>query len=173
MFGLLSIIALVILIVLGLLVTVTIHELGHAVPALLWTREKVVIYIGSFGSRHECFKVKAGRVKFYCKYNPLLWYKGCCLCADDYLSINQHIWFVAAGPIASILETILTWLLINQLQQQDFLRIVVGSIFVVSLGATVYSIIPNPVPKFTPSGYPIYSDSYEIFRLLRRKQRGY
>jgi hypothetical protein len=102
-----------------------------------------------------------------------LWYKGCCLCSDDYLSINQRIWFVAAGPIASILETVLTWLLISNLQQADFLRIVFGSIFVISLGATTYNLFPNPVARYTPSGYPIYSDTYEIFRLLRIKQRRY
>jgi hypothetical protein len=173
MFAILSILALILLLGLAFFVTVTVHELGHAIPALLMTRDEVTIYIGSFGSPYDCFHVRAGRIDFYCKYNPLLWYKGCCFCSDNYLSINQRIWFVAAGPIASVLETLITWLLISNLQQQDFLRILCGSIFVISLGATVYSIFPNPAPRYTASGYPVYSDTYEIFRLLRRKQRGY
>ncbi len=173
MLSFLSIIALIIIVGLAFFVTVTIHELGHAVPALLWTRDEVSIFIGSFGNPYESFHTKIGRIDFYCTYNPLLWYKGCCLCSDDYLSINQRIWLVAAGPIASILETVLTWLLIANLQQADFLRIVFGSLFVISLGATAYSVLPNPVPRYTPSGHAVYSDTYEIFRLVRRKNRGY
>ena len=171
--GVLSIIALALLLGLAFFVTVTVHELGHAIPALLMTRGEVTIFIGSFGNPYQSFNVKIGRINFYCKYNPLLWYKGCCLCSDNYLSINQQIWYVAAGPIASILETILTWFLISNLQQEDFLRIVFGSIFVISLGATGYVLVPNPVPRYTASGYPIYSDTYQIFRLLRLKQRRY
>ena len=173
MTGFLSIPGLAILLAMALFVTVTLHELGHAIAALLMTRDEVTIYVGSFGSPYDCFHIKTGRLDFYCKYNPLLWYKGCCLCSDDYLAIDQHIWFVAAGPIASIIETILAWLLIANLQQSDFLRIISGSIFFISFITTVYLLIPNPVPKYTPSGYAIYSDLYEIFRLFRRKQRGY
>jgi len=173
MFGFLSIIALILLLGVAFFVTITVHELGHAIPALLMTRDEVTIFIGSFGDPYDSFHLKIGRIDFYCKYNLLLWYKGCCLCSDDYLSINQRIGFVAGGPIASILETILTWLLISNLQQEDFLRILFGSIFVISLGATTYSVIPNPVPRYTPSGYAVYSDTYEIFRLLRMKHRRY
>jgi hypothetical protein len=173
MFGLLSFIAFAFLIALAFFVTVTLHELGHAVPALLMTRDEVTIYIGSFGSPYKSFHITIGRLDFYCKYNPLLWYKGCCVCSDDYLSINKRIWFVAGGPIASILGTITTWLLVSNLQEEGFFRIVFGSIFVISLLITVYNLIPNPVPRYTPSGYIVYSDMYQIFRLFRMKNRGY
>jgi len=173
MFGLLSVIALALLLGLAFFVTVTLHELGHAVLALLMTRDEVTIYIGSFGSPYNSFRVTIGRLNFYCKINPLLWYKGCCLCSTNYLSINRHIWYVAGGPIASVLATIGTWLLVSNLQEQAFLRIVFGSIFVISLLVTIYNLIPNPVPRYTPSGFAIYSDTYQILKLLRMKNRRY
>ena len=173
MFELLSIIALVLLVGLAFFVTVTLHELGHAIPALLMTRDEVTIYIGSLGSPYNSFHLTIGRLEFYCKYNPLLWYKGCCLCSDDYLSIDQRIWLVAGGPIASLLETLGTWVLISNLQQEGFFRVVFGSIFVISLGATTYSLFPNPSPRYTSSGYAVYSDTYQIFRLIRMKSRRY
>jgi membrane-associated protease RseP (regulator of RpoE activity) len=173
MFEFLSIIALVLLVGLGFFVTVTLHELGHAIPALLMTRDEVTIFVGSFGSPYKSFRFTMGRLEFYCKYNPLLWYKGCCLCSDDYLSIDQRIWFVAGGPIASFLETVATWLLISNLQQEGFFRVIFGSIFVISLGATAYSLLPNPTPRYTPSGFAVYSDTYQIFRLIRMKNRRY
>jgi hypothetical protein len=173
MFELLSIVALVFLIGLGLFVTVTLHELGHAIPALLMTRDEVTIYIGSIGDPYRCFHFRAGRLEFYCKYNPLFWYRGCCLCFDEYLSIDQRIWFVAGGPIASVLETIGTWLLISNLQEEGFLRVIVGAVFVMSIGATAYSLFPNPAPRYTASGYAVYSDTYQIFRLIRMKKNRY
>jgi hypothetical protein len=169
----LSIVGLAFLLGLAYFVTVTLHELGHAIPALLMTRDEVTIFVGSFGSPYNSFHVTIGRLDIYCKYNPLLWYKGCCLSSVDYLSIGQRIWFVAGGPIASILETIITWLLISNLQGEGFLRILCGSIFVISIGATAYSLFPNPVPRYTPSGYAVYSDPYQIFRLIRMKSRRY
>jgi hypothetical protein len=173
MFGFLSIIALALLLALAFFVTVTLHELGHAIPALLMTKDDVTIYIGSFGSPYNCFRFRIGRAEFYCKHNPLLWYKGCCVHSDNYLSIDQRIGIVAGGPIASILETVLTWLLISNLQHDDFFRIVFGGIFVISLGTTAYSLIPNPTPRYTPSGYAVYSDPYQIFRLIRMKYGRY
>lgn len=173
MFELLSVLAIAFLLGLAFFVTVTLHELGHAIPALLMTRDEVTIYIGSFGSPYNSFHVTIGRLNLYCKYNPLLWYKGCCLCTDHYLSINQRIGFVAGGPIASILGTTITWLLVSNLQNAAFPRIVFGSIFVISLLVTLYSLIPNPVPRYTPSGYTVYSDTYQIFRLLRMKNGRY
>ena len=173
MLAFLSLVALAILIGLGLFITVTFHELGHAFAALLLTDDEVTVHVGSFGNPYNSFNVKIGRIDFYCTKNPLLWYKGCCLCSDDYMSLNERIWLVAAGPIASVLETVLTWYLIGSLQDNDFLRILFGSILVMSLGATAYSLIPNPSPRYTSSGYAIYSDSYEIIRLLRIKRRGY
>jgi len=33
------------------------HELGHAIPALVLTKEKVTIYIGSFGDPNKSLKI--------------------------------------------------------------------------------------------------------------------
>jgi hypothetical protein len=68
----LSIIALALLLGLAFFVTVALHELGHAIPALLMTRDEVTIYIGSFGNPYSSFHFTTGRLKFCCKYNPLL-----------------------------------------------------------------------------------------------------
>jgi hypothetical protein len=135
------------------------------------TRQNVTIYVGSYGSPYKSFHITFGRLTFYCKYNPLLWYKGCCVAVDYDLSINQHILFIAGGPIASLLGTLGSWLLLSMMEQQGFLRVVCGSVFVVSLLITVSIIFPSTRVRYTPSGYPVYNDTYQIFRLLRMKYR--
>jgi len=64
MFGFLSIIALILLLGVAFFVTITVHELGHAIPALLMTRDEVTIFIGSFGDPYESFHFKTGRDRF-------------------------------------------------------------------------------------------------------------
>ena len=166
-----GIIPLALLLAIALFITVTLHELGHAIPALLLTRDEVTIYIGSFGDPYRSFHKTFGRLTFYCKYNPLLWYRGCCFASDYNLSIDQRILFIAGGPIASLIGTFISWLGITLIDQQGFMRVVCGGVFVISLMVTGYILVPNPRPFYTPSGYPVYSDTYEILRLLRRRSK--
>ncbi|SEO00261.1 hypothetical protein SAMN05216436_12835 [bacterium A37T11] len=59
--------------------TVVIHELGHAVPAIFLTKEKVAIYIGSFGDPNKSLHVNIGLLEVWFKYSPFLWGRGLCV----------------------------------------------------------------------------------------------
>ncbi|HVU55715.1 MAG TPA: hypothetical protein VHD83_11715 [Puia sp.] len=166
-----TIIPLALLLGASFFITVALHELGHAIPALFITRGEVTIYIGSLGDPYKCFHFSFGRLVFYCKYNPLLWYKGCCFATDYYLSIDQRLLFTAGGPIASLIGTILTWWLLSITENQDFLRVLTGGIFVLSLLVTLGTLIPLVRVRYTASGHPVYNDGYQIFRLFREKLR--
>jgi hypothetical protein len=166
-----GILPLILLLFVVFFITVTLHELGHAVPALIMTRDEITIYIGSLGDTYKSFHFSFGRLTFFCKYNPFLWYRGCCVVPAGELSIDQELWFVAGGPIASILGTLASWLLVSVAQQIDFLRVVSGGVFVISLLVSLYILFPNPMARYTPSGYPVYSDTYQIYRLLKVKFR--
>jgi len=167
-----TVIPLILLLSVSFFITVLLHELGHAIPALRMTRDDVNIYIGSLGDPDKCFHFFIGRIAVYCKYNPLLWYKGCCFAADAYyLSLNQRLLFIAGGPIASLIGTVLTWLLLSLVENQDFLRILAGGVFVLCLLVTLATLIPLVRVRYTASGQPVYNDGYEIFRLLRAKFR--
>lgn len=135
------------------------------------TMDDVNIYIGSLGDPDKCFHFFIGRIAVYCKYNPLLWYKGCCVHYGQYLSINQKLMITAGGPIASLIGTILTWLLLSLAENQDFLPILTGGVFVLCLLVTLGTLFPLVRVRYTPSGQPVYNDGYQIVRLLRAKFR--
>jgi hypothetical protein len=166
-----SIIPLALLLALTFFITVTLHELGHAIPALLMTRGEVTIYIGSLGDPYKSFRVSFGRLTMFCKYNPLFWYKGCCVALNYDLSIDQQLFFVAGGPVASLLGTLGSWRLLSAMEEGSVFRIVSGSVFTISLIITLSTIFPSPRVRYTPSGHPVYNDSYQIFRLIRMKYR--
>ncbi|SEW52874.1 zinc metalloprotease [Chitinophaga arvensicola] len=82
--------------------TILVHELGHAVPAMIFTRQPVAIYIGSFGDDEGNVQFNKGLLEINIKRNPLLWRKGLCVAYDDDMNIRQRLIQVLAGPLSSI-----------------------------------------------------------------------
>jgi hypothetical protein len=167
----LSLLALIALIALTLFIVVFLHELGHAIPALLMTQryQEINIYIGSFGDPSQSFRFTIGRLEVYVKYNPFSWYKGCCIAPTYDLSIDQNIGFVAGGPLVSICCAIGGWFVLSATQQVGFFRVIIGSVFTVSLLAALAFLIPDSRPRYGPSGQTIYSDTVQLYRLLKTK----
>ena len=83
--------------------TVFVHELGHAIPALLLTKEKVEMYIGSHGDPSQSNIFTISRLTIYFKFNPVLWDRGLCVQNDPHMSIRDQILFVIAGPLTSLI----------------------------------------------------------------------
>ncbi|WP_147323462.1 zinc metalloprotease [Chitinophaga silvatica] len=83
--------------------TVFFHELGHALPALKYSRMPVIIYIGSWGDPNGCIYLSSRNLDIYIKRNPLAWFRGLCMFDPEYLTLKQHIILVLAGPIFSFL----------------------------------------------------------------------
>jgi len=166
-----TIIPLALLLGVTFFIAVTLHELGHAIPALLMTDHDVTIYIGSIGDPYKSFSLSRGRLTIFIKYNPLLWFKGCCFTYDYDLTLNARILLTAGGPIASILGTLGSWYLLSATEQIGFFRIISGSVFVVSLLITLSTTLPIARVRYTPAGQAVYNDSIQILRLIRMKYR--
>jgi hypothetical protein len=164
-----SVIPLAFLLFVAFFATVTLHELGHAIPALLLTREEVTIYIGSLGDPGKSFHVSRGRLEIYCTRNPLLWYKGCCYSYTYDLSLNHQLLIVAGGPVASIVGTIASWFLLIASPEGSLFHLLSGSIFVISLLITVSILFPFYKVRYTSAGAPVYNDTLQIIRLIKRK----
>ena len=160
---------LVLLYALAFFVNITVHELGHAIPVLLFTNDETEIYIGSLGDPYDSWHATFGRIVLHCKKNPFTWYKGCCMYSDYGLPLNQRILITAGGPIASFILTFASWLLLSAFQDAGFLRVVTGGIFVISLLVTCSILIPFYKVRYTSSGIPVYNDLYKIIRLIQRK----
>jgi len=84
--------------------TALIHELGHAVPALMFTNEKVSIFLGSYGdiSKCKCFKI-GKRLYFYFRLNPLKWNFGMVKHASVSSSFLKSLLILLLGPLSSFI----------------------------------------------------------------------
>ena len=49
--------------------TVLFHELGHAIPAMIMTKEGATIYVGSYGDQKQSFKIHIAGLEIWFRYN--------------------------------------------------------------------------------------------------------
>lgn len=165
------VVILLVLILVGLFflirpVITIIHELGHAIPAILFTRKKVTVYIGSNGNPDKSVKLTIGLLEVWFTYNPFSWREGTCIPSEEDISINQQIICVFGGPVASLIIGITAIYLGFLYDVHGFVKL----ILIVFLGSAVFDLIYNMVSIVTPikvhGGGFTYNDGNSLRRLL-------
>lgn len=81
--------------------TIAVHEMGHAITACLLTKEKVVVYLGSYGDQEKSKRITAGKLEVWVRMSPLKWSGG--VCEFSNYTPKQYFNIVLAGPLASLL----------------------------------------------------------------------
>lgn len=147
-------------------ITTFFHELGHALPALLFTEQEVTIYVGSYGDIKESLKLQFGRLTIYLKFNFLAWNLG--LCSHQGGSVFwQSIIIILGGPVASLL---LALTLINYWRNTQPTESIIMILAIFTTSA-IWDFIINLIPRKSAmqlhDGSVAYSDGYQLVRLFR------
>ena len=145
--------------------TTLVHEYGHALPALLFTQEKVDVYVGSYGNIDNSLVFKLGRLTIYFKFNMLNWNIGMCRHRSARYLYQEFI-IVLGGPVASILLSIPLIILFQKEGLHDIWRFLIP-IFALS---AVYDFFVNMIPMNTPmrmhDGAVTYNDGHQLLFLI-------
>jgi tetratricopeptide (TPR) repeat protein len=152
-------------------VTVLLHEMGHAIPAFLFTRsEKIEVFVGSFGDMNNVLHFKLQKFRFYLKYNPLDWTHG--LCRYDKPPKKNFFGYLItlSGPLASF--TLAAGLLFTVVYFD--LRGYIEFIALIFMASAVFDLWWN----LTPSGKPIelydgtitYNDGHSLVTKWRMRK---
>ena len=149
--------------------TVIFHELGHAIPAMLLTREKVIIYIGSHGDPKKSIRFNIGILEVYFRYNPFAWNLGLCIPTAEEVSINRRILYTLSGPITSLLIALIAFYFVFSYDLHGFLKLLI----VVFLGSSFFDLLINIFPSKTPiklyDGTITYNDGHILKQLFYYK----
>ena len=150
--------------------TVLIHELGHAIPAILLTRKKVSIYIGSHGDPKKSLHFSIGLLEVWFTYNPFSWRRGLCVPSAKQISINKQIIYTLSGPLASVVIATVACYFIFDHDLHGSLKL----IFVIFLCSSIFDLFVNLIPRMKPdklndSGL-IYNDGYLLKELFYYKR---
>lgn len=150
--------------------TVLIHELGHAIPAILMTRKTVSIYIGSYGDPTKSVHFKIGLLEIWFRYNLFSWNAGLCAPSAKLVSINKQIVYTLTGPLASFLIAVVACYITFAFDLHGFLKL----ILIIFLGSSIFDLIVNLTPRAVPiklyDGRLTYNDGYKLLQLFYLKK---
>lgn len=79
------------------------HELGHAIAALIYSDEKVSVYIGSYGNPEKSFRFQIKRLECFIKYNVFAWKGGLCIPHGKNISWKSRIKITLFGPLTTLI----------------------------------------------------------------------
>jgi Flp pilus assembly protein TadD len=144
--------------------------LGHAIPALLLTREKVTIYIGSYGDPNKSLKLNFGLLEIFFRYNPIDWKLGLCVSSDTSISIDKQIIYTIAGPVASLLTGSVALYFMLNYDMHGFLFFLLMIFTGSALFDFVGNLIPDPRPVHLYDGTSVFNDGYTLKQLFHSKR---
>lgn len=158
-----------ILLVLGIRsLTTLVHEMGHAIPALLFTKETVKVYIGTYGDISKGLNILIGRFQIFFYFNPFDWKIG--MCTHKGTDRFWHnVLIIIGGPIASLFISIP---LINRFMSGSMtneVKFISMVIIVASMIDFLVNIIPSSRQIYMHDGTVGYNDGLQLQMLLARK----
>ncbi len=155
------------LIVLLRSVTTLFHELGHAIPALLFSEGRVIVYIGSYGDTSKSLELHVGKLSIYFKINLFDWKIGMCS-HQGIPNIWKNMLVIIGGPVASLLIAIpLVYIAATQFLALHWILLI--GIFAMSATIDfVFNIFPIAKPIQMHDGGVSYNDGYQVVELAKR-----
>ena len=149
--------------------TTLFHELGHAIPALIFTKKKVDVYVGSYGDLSKSIKINLRRLHIYLRWNIFDWKIGMCRQEEPVTSYWKNVIILFGGPIASLLISIPLILNYETIESNSLLTFIT----LVFIASSIYDFFINMVPFSSPikmhDGAIAYCDGYALYSLTQRK----
>lgn len=150
--------------------SILLHELGHAIPALLLTKERVTIYIGSYGDPARSVKFALRGLDIYFRYNPFYWKGGLCVPSADSVSINKQIIYTVTGPITSLIIAAVACYLTFAYDWHGFLKLFLVEFLILAVLDLFVNLYPGSRPIHLYDGTVTYTDGYMLQLLLYYKR---
>ncbi|MBX2870857.1 MAG: M50 family metallopeptidase [Saprospiraceae bacterium] len=145
-------------------ITTFFHELGHAIPSLLFTNDRVDVYVGSYGDISKSWQFDLGRLRFYLTYKVWGWDLGMCVSKGAQYYVQQMI-IVLAGPFMSLsLAAILLFTLLS-LDSPPLWKGLYLVLFLSTIWDFFVNIIPSKNPIQLHDGSSTYNDGAQLVHL--------
>ena len=146
------------------------HELGHAIPSLIFSREKVKVFVGSMGNAKGMWKMNLGRLEINFRYVPTFLGKGICYSYGETLSVNKKIVRIAGGPFASLLCVAVSCFFIFHFPFDGIWSSMITGFAIASLILLFSSASISSRRVYTEGGRYTFSDFTVIRNLLGKKK---
>jgi Flp pilus assembly protein TadD len=150
------------------------HELGHAIPALIFTKSPVIVFVGMAGEGPGQIKLNIGRLHLRLNYKIHRHKGGLCKVNTVELDTQiKEIVFLSGGVLAQFLIALVLALHMRYLQSLRVESKFIGAeffIFVYLCTIILYNLIPFSKPLKLTNGKIIYRDGYQLYKLISRSK---
>jgi hypothetical protein len=145
--------------------TTIIHEMGHAIPARIFSKDKVAIYLG-VGNSKKNFRI--GNLKVVLRgFHP---FTGFVLWNEEKLTRLGKIISTLGGPLISLLVGIGGLLMAGNVSNTILNRLFTFASYY-NLFQFIVTIIPIKYPKWWGAHSEITSDGYNIITFLKESKK--
>lgn len=144
-------------------VVILLHELGHAVPALLFTRAKVTVYLGSYGDRDHSWRMQAGLLEIYWKKWSLYWPGGMCVPSSPDMTTAQQVIMLLGGVGVSVVLAAVGFYGALVLDLHGSIKLFMFMLTLFAAGTLVTNLVPRTI-----NGMP--NDGMLLMKLLTGNQ---
>ncbi|AXG71295.1 peptidase M50B-like protein [Kordia sp. SMS9] len=149
------------------LLTTVIHELGHAIPALLLTKKKVTVYMGSLGNPEKSFQFQLGRLECFFKFNLFYWRGGLCVMHAKDISVRTSFIVTICGPLLSLLVAGIGILILTNYEFDDVTKLVIFALVFSCIVDFINNMIPNQTMLELHNGMIAYNDGTHLVHLFK------
>jgi tetratricopeptide (TPR) repeat protein len=134
---------------------------------MVFTKEKVSIFLGSYGDTEKSKHLPLGtRLEIYFKANPLDWRGGMARHSGNNLNMLKNLVILLTGPLCSFFLAATAVWVIYAYNLNDFFKIL-SLAFLVSAVFDLRNLFPDETPIKLHNGNYTYRDGYQIYRLLK------
>ena len=149
------------------LLTTVIHELGHAIPALLLTKEKVTVYMGSHGNPEKSMQFHLGRLECFFKFNLFYWKGGLCVMHEKDISVRTSFIVTIFGPLLSLIVAGIGILILSMNEFGDVTKLVIFALIFSCVVDFLNNIFPNKDTITLHDGTFTNNDGMQLLTLLK------
>jgi tetratricopeptide (TPR) repeat protein len=141
------------------------HELGHSLLALLFTKEKVEMFIGSYGKTTDNYNIKIGRLHIHVERKVFKWRSGMC----RHQAIDKkykQIFQILAGPVFPVIIALIFYAVADRF----FNDYIIGSAIFLILFCSfslLYNLIPSSKPIIQHNGKETFNDGKLILLVIK------
>jgi tetratricopeptide (TPR) repeat protein len=153
--------------ILSIPIITLLHELGHAIPALLFTQDTVTMYVGSYGNPENNREIKLGRLIMLFNRNTVIWRQG--ICKHSSTGIIRQIIIIAGGPVCTVLIALAFTFIIFSYDLHEYFKLFILVFTAASFLSFLHNIIPDSKHFLSHDGNNAYNDGSLLKSLLKYK----
>ena len=148
-------------------VSVLLHEIGHAVGLVLFSKEKARVYLGPFNASNK-ENLRIGRMHFHLRWA----YFGYCAWGtrNTIFSSFQRVMMIGGGPAMSLLLAVAAFFIsaeLTHLGTKNFINAIMSCNIILFIVTSIPIVYPKWMGPY--AGHP--SDGYQILKVFNTRNK--